>query len=166
MTPAVHLGSVNAERHLSLVAIWLHRPQVARWWGDPELALGAIRQHPIDQEALIYVDDRPVGFVCWQIPPREELAAAGLTDLPSDLVDVDIFIGEPEVLGQGVGPAALSQLLARLQAEGVKVVGLATSVANSRALKAYEKAGFRAFRDFHEAGDEMRYLVQQLSTAV
>jgi len=31
--------------------------------------------------------------------PREELAAAGLEDLPEGLVDIDIMIGEPEALG-------------------------------------------------------------------
>jgi aminoglycoside 6'-N-acetyltransferase len=115
---------------------------------------------------LIEVDARPVGFLCWQTPSREELAAAGLDDLPGDLVDVDILIGDPDVLGQGVGPAALRRLLARLRADGVRVVGVGTAAANRRALGAFDKAGFRPFRDFQEAGHAMRYLVQNLNAAV
>jgi len=164
--PDVHLAAFDPSRHLSLLAAWLHRPHVACWWGDPEQALAAVQQHPVTTEALIEVDALPVGFACWQTPSQEQLAAAGLDDLPDDLVDVDILIGDPDVLGQGVGPAALSQLLAKLRADGVRVVGLATAVANLRALGAYDKAGFRPFRDFQEAGQDMRYLVQNLNAAV
>lgn len=149
-----------------MLARWLHRPHVARWWGDPEQALAAARQHPLATEAVIEVDARPVGYLCWQRPPREELATAGLSDLPDDLVDVDILIGETDALGQGVGPEALSQLMAKLRADGVQVVGLAAATANLRALRAYDKAGFRLFRDFHESGQRMRYLVQTLNPAV
>lgn len=164
--PEVHLVSFDPGRDLSILAVWLHREHVAHWWGDPERALAAVQQHPAATEALIEFDARPVGFLCWQTPSREELAAAGLVDLPPGLVDVDILIGEPDVLGQGVGPTALGQLLAKLRADGVRVVGLAAAVANRRALRAYEKAGFRPFRDFQEAGQDMRYLVQTLNAAV
>jgi len=164
--PDVHLTAFDPDRDLPLVAAWLHRPHVAQWWGDPEQALAAVRHHPVATEALIKIDARPAGFVCWQTPPREELVAAGLSDLPADLVDVDILIGEPDALGQGIGAAALSQVLARLRDEGVRTVGLGTAVANRRALRAYEKVGFHPFRDFREAGHEMRYLVQTLITGV
>lgn len=164
--PAVDLSTFDPDRDLSLVTAWLHRSHVARWWGDPEQVLAAVRQHPVATEALINVNGRPVGFVCWQTPPREELEAAGLSDLPDDLVDIDILIGEPDALGQGIGPAALSHVLARLRAEGVRLVGLGTAVANRHALRAFEKAGFRPFRDFQEGGQDMRYLLQTLNTAV
>jgi aminoglycoside 6'-N-acetyltransferase len=164
--PTVHLAPFDPSRDLPILAVWLRHPHVARWWGDPEQALAAARQHPVAMEALIELDAQPVGYLCWQRPPQEELAAAGLSDLPKGLVDVDILIGEPDALGQGVGPEALTQLLAMLRADGVRIVGLAADTANLRALKAYTKAGFRPFRDFHEAGTEMRYLVQTLAAAV
>jgi aminoglycoside 6'-N-acetyltransferase len=164
--PDVHLAEFDPSRHLALLAEWLPRPHVARWWGDPQQALAAIQEHPADTAALIEVDARPVGFVCWQRISPAERAAAGLDDLPDDLVDVDIMIGDPDLLGRGVGPAALRQLVARLGAEGVHLVGLAGAVANVRALKAYAKAGFQPFRDFREAGEDMRYLVQILNAAV
>ncbi len=163
--PSVHLAAFDQSHDLPLLATWLRMPHVARWWGDPEQALDAIGQHPVDTAALIEVGALRVGFVCWQIPLREELAMAGLSDLPNDLVDIDIFIGELDFLGKGVGPAALHQLLARLQAEGVRVVGLGVATANIRALRAYHKAGFQPFRDFEENGQRMRYLVQTVGAA-
>lgn len=161
----VHLAEFDPSRHLALLADWLHRPHVARWWGDPEEALAAVRLHSAAAAALIEVDARPVGFVCWQPIPPEDRAAAGLDDLPDDVVDVDILIGDLDHLGRGVGPAALHLLVGRLRAEGVRVVGLAGAVANERALTAYAKAGFQPFRDFREAGQDMRYLVQHLDAA-
>lgn len=162
----IRLTPFDQRRDLALLAAWLRRPHVALWWGDPENALAAVRAYPPGHSALIELDGRPVGFICWNPPAPSELAAAGLDDLPTDLVDVDILIGETDVLGHGVGPEALRLLLARLGADGVRIVGLAAATANLRALKAYEKAGFRPVRDFREGGQDMRYLVQTLDAAV
>ena len=120
--PAVHLAPFEPIRHLAVVAAWLQKPHVAQWWGDPAQALAAVQAHPVAAEVIIEVDAQAVGFACWQTLTREELAEAGLSDLPSDLIDVDIMIGEPEQLGHGVGPAALGQLLTRLRAERVRIV--------------------------------------------
>lgn len=162
----VQLVPFDGPRHLPQLRVWLRRPHVARWWGDPDYTSAAVRRHPSTNHALITVDARPVGYLCWQKLQPEELAAAGLTDLPADLVDVDILIGEPDVMGQGVGPQALLLLLKRLRSEGVSVVGICTAADNQRALRAYEKAGFRSYRSFHEAGQEMCYLLRTLEAAV
>ncbi len=112
--------------------------------------------------ALITERGRLVGLICWQIPTRTELAEAGLDDLPADLVNIDLMIGEAEALGRGIGPAALRCLFERLRAKGVSRVGLATSQTNCRALRAYEKVGFTPWRDFVEKGETYRYLTRDL----
>jgi aminoglycoside 6'-N-acetyltransferase len=165
-SPDVALGAFDPDRHLWLLDAWLRRPHVARWWGEPERALAAVLQRPRGAEALIVVDARAVGFVCWQTLSQEERSSAGLADLPDGLVDVDILIGEPDVVGQGVGPAALRLVLATLKASRVPVVGLAAATTNQRALNAYAKAGLRAYHDFHESGERMRYFVQTLDATV
>jgi aminoglycoside 6'-N-acetyltransferase len=121
----------------------------------------------VNTHALIAADGRSVGYLCWQRPSREELAAAELTDLPEDLVDIDILIGEPETLGCGVGPKALVLLLARLHSEGVEFAGVGTSSANHAAIRAFEKAGFRFFRAFEEPEfGAYTYMVAKLHEAV
>jgi len=71
--------------------------------------------------------------------------AGWLADLPEDLVDIDVLIGEPEFIDRGVGPRSLSLLLARLRVDPfVTIAGVGTSVSNERAIRAFEKAGFRA----------------------
>jgi aminoglycoside 6'-N-acetyltransferase len=165
-SPDVALGAFDPNRHLSLLDTWLRRPHVARWWGEPDRALAAVLQRPRGAEALIVVNARAVGFVCWQTLSEEERSSADLDGLPDGLVDVDILIGEPEVVGRGVGPAALRLVLATLKASGVPIVGLAAATTNQRALYAYAKAGFRAYHDFHEGGERMRYFVQTLDATV
>lgn len=159
---SVALIPVDVARDLPRLRVWLSRPHVTPWWGDPDEAMAAIREHAPADHALIAVDARPVGYLCWQRPLPEELAAAGLDDLPADLIDVDILIGEPDAVGRGVGPQALTLLLDQLRAAGRASVGMAAATANPRARRAYEKAGFRLFRAFQEAGQDYYYLVQSL----
>jgi aminoglycoside 6'-N-acetyltransferase len=157
------LAAFEPDRHLPLLAAWLSQPHVARWWGDAVAVLAEIRAHPVATAAIIEADGQPVGYLCWQTPSRAELTAAGLADLPADLVDIDLMIGLADRLGCGIGPQALAQLCLRLQDQGASTVGLGTATANRRALRAFEKAGFRPYRDFEEAGVGMRYLTRHLT---
>ena len=153
----VELEDFCDARHMELVKKWADEPQVARWWGPPEMIMNEVEARQDQQQAIITVDGRLVGYLCWQTPTRKELTDAGLDDLPPDLVDIDIMIGEMDAVGRGIGPEALRILFDRLREEGVALAGLAGAVANGRAMRAYEKAGCRAYRDFVENGEAYRY---------
>ena len=164
---AVDLRVLDPQADLPLLERWLRSPHVVRWWGTPDPYLAALAQRSRDTDAVITADGRPVGYLCWQRLSPSELEAAGLTDLPEDLVDIDILLGEPELLGCGVGPRALALLLAKLRGEGVGFAGLATSTSNRVAIRAFEKAGFRLFREFEDReSGPCKYLVAQLGGAV
>ena len=151
---------------MPLVKRWLKCTHVARWWGDPKETIEEVLKHDQLTSALIRVDGTPIGYLCWQVPSHQELADAGLDDLPSNLVDIDIMIGEPSALGQGFGPEALSQLLAKLRDKDIQVVGMATAESNNRAGKAYDKLGFQLYRTFTESGQQMRYLIKVLDPKI
>ena len=86
---------------------------------------------PPGTHALIVADGVPVGYLCWGPPAADELAAAGLTDLPDALVDIDILIGEPQFVGHRIGPRALCVLLDRLRERAdVRWAGVGTSRSN------------------------------------
>ena len=159
----VDLKMLDPQTDLPLLERWLRSSHVVRWWGAPDPHVTALPQRPRDTHAVITAGGRPVGYLCWQRPSPSECEAVGLTDLPEDLVDVDILIGEPELLGRGIGPRALALLLARLHGEGVGFAGLGTSASNRVAIRAFEKAGFRLFRDFEDPEfGPCKYMVARL----
>lgn len=147
----VGLDTFDPTLHSAGLLEWLCRPHVARWWGDPRQNFQSLAGRAPETHALIIADTIPVGYLCWQSPPRHELEAAGLSDLPEGLVDIDILIGEPTLLGQGVGPQALRLLVARFRGNPLlSFAGLGTSASNVRAIRAFEKAGFHLFREFQD----------------
>lgn len=86
----------------------------------------------------------------WQKVSREVLDSIGLFEIPENSVDADIFIGA-EGIGRGVGPAALLALAARLRQDPtVPLIGLTSELENTRAHRAFEKAGFRIARTYEE----------------
>ncbi len=156
----VELVPFSPEHDLPLVESWLRQQHVSQWWGDPVKALQEVSQRPRGGgEALIAVDGLPVGYVRWQVPRREELDAAGLHELPDDVVDIDIAVGDAERLGQGIGPAALAIVRDRLAEAGAGTIMLATSVENARAVRAYEKAGFARRRQFVDTDGSSYWLM-------
>lgn len=161
--PAVELRPFDAERDLPRVEAWLTEPGARRWWGDPRVVLAELVEREPGTAALVAWGGLPVGVLCWQVPTRAELAEAGLDDLPEDLVDVDVLIGEADARGRGVAPEALRLLCARLRDHGVRRVGLAAAQANEPALTAYAKAGFVPYRDFVENGEGYRYFTLALA---
>jgi aminoglycoside 6'-N-acetyltransferase len=149
--PKITLEAFDLIRDSDRLLRWLAQPHVAKWWGDAARAMQHASECAPESHALIVADGTPVGYLCWQPPPREELEAADLNDLPSGLVDIDILIGDPDLLGQGVGARALELLLARLRSDpSVAFAGLGTSASNTKAIRCFEKAGFRRYREFQD----------------
>lgn len=86
MPCSVQLERFDRTGDLPLLEAWLSQPHVSRWWGDPGETLETLRKAPAGNQALIVFERRAVGFICWQMPSRQELLDAGLDDLPADLV--------------------------------------------------------------------------------
>ena len=147
----VTLDAFDLGRDAHMLLRWLSQPHVAKWWGDAARGMQHAGGCAPESQALIVADGTPVGYLCWQRLPKEELEAAELTDLPSDLADIDILIGDPDWLGHGVGARALELLVARLHSEPtVAFAGVGTSASNTRAIRCFEKAGFGLHREFRD----------------
>jgi aminoglycoside 6'-N-acetyltransferase len=145
---------------LGYVARWLCALHVSLWWGDAEDVYPELEASIAEPgHAMIEVDGRKVGFVVWAHPSREELDDAGLTDIPTEVVDLDMLIGEPDMLGKGIGWQTMRLAAERALSEnpGAPFVIGATSDKNSAALGAALNAGFDVSRTFGEEDD--RYVL-------
>jgi aminoglycoside 6'-N-acetyltransferase len=111
----------------------IHRtPEVARWWGEPEAGF-PWSDDPGCQRLAIEVDGRVAGMIQFdeEQAPRYRHAS------------IDLFV-EPRMHGRGVGPEAIGLLVRHLaDVRGHHRVTIDPATSNTRAIRAYEKAGFQ-----------------------
>jgi aminoglycoside 6'-N-acetyltransferase len=131
---------------LEMIAGWLAEPHVAEWWDDPDEEIASIREHidSISVEPLIIeLDGRPIGYLQSYDPHLED--DHPYQDQPFGTLGIDLSIGVPDLVGIGHGSAIVRQFVEELFAEGTPRVIIDPDPANLRAIRAYEKAGFKAF---------------------
>jgi aminoglycoside 6'-N-acetyltransferase len=147
------------EADLPLVRRWLLEPHVKRWWADPpretypddELDTYRARIRGDDDATLLFAirhRGTSLGFIqCYRIDDDEEYASALALDAPA--AAIDLFIGEPHEIGQGHGPKVIRSFLREVvfATYDVDECVIGPSVKNLSAIRAYEKAGFRFFKD-------------------
>lgn len=131
-------------KDMAMVAEWLERPHVREWQGDPARELAEIREHmdSISVEPLIILmDGTPIGYLQNYDPHMED--GHPYQDQPTGTLGIDLFIGEPELIGRGHGPRIIDAFVEELFDEGAPRVIIDPDPANERAIRAYRKAGFR-----------------------
>lgn len=152
--------------HFPLVVDWLARPHVAEWWGSPqgmdevEAEFGPCVDgtDPTEMQVCL-VDGEPVGLVqIYRLDDHPEYAEA--VGLPS-AGGIDLFIGQSDRQGAGLGPAIISAAAERIWARypDLPFAMAGPSVRNIRSIRAFEKAGFGAVRQARVPGEEDEELV-------
>ena len=142
-----------ATTDLPMLHVWLQRPHVAEWWA-PTPTLEEVIAHftPLTQpghreQGYIALDGaREVGYIqsyvvkdsgdgWWE--DEQDPGARG----------IDQTLADETVLGRGVGTEMVRAFLARLfEDPSVTRVQTDPDPRNARAIRCYEKAGFRAVR--------------------
>lgn len=133
---------------------WRKEPHVREWWDTDEPPLtveSAVAEYRQDlgpgaptTACIIELSGKPVGylqFYRWASYPSE----AREIGIPENkgTWGLDIFMGDRSLIGGGVGSRALDLLCRYLfEAEQASAVALCTALGNTRAQRAYEKAGF------------------------
>lgn len=124
-------------------------PLMAGWLSDPRvLEYYEGRDRPHDEamvqaeyfnperagitQCIVEYEGQPIGFV--QCEPVE------------NEVGMDLFIGEPEYWDQGIGTEVVSAVAGHLFGQGAQKVTVDPEAWNTRAIRCYEKAGFRKVR--------------------
>ena len=131
----------------------------SRRWGGVPLARETVAgkytgaRGPAVESFVVEEAGRPVGYIqSW----RGEERRGGI-----DVVLV------PEARGRGLGPEAVRALVRHLlEEEGWRQVTVDPAVGNERAIRAFEKAGFRAERELpdHPDGPALLMSIERKST--
>lgn len=139
---------------LPMLHEWLRRPHVAQWWPAPASYADVVtefREHLDPQFTtrgyIALLRGAPAGFIqSYQVmgsgdgwwPDETDPGARG----------IDQFLADGDRLGQGLGTAMIRAFVAALFADPtVTRIQLDPAPDNARAIRAYEKAGFRAIRE-------------------
>lgn len=146
---------------LPLMHRWLNTPHVKRWWYGEGTSQREIEEkyssyidgwEPVEPFSILH-EDTPIGYIqSYRISHDKEYAA--LVDVESS-AGVDLFIGEPEYLYRGLGGPILHRFLAEhvFSDPGTEVCVIGPEPENDAAIRAYEKTGFRFFKEIQVPGE-------------
>ncbi|KIC45816.1 aminoglycoside adenylyltransferase [Ruegeria sp. ANG-S4] len=128
---------------LEILADWQSRPHVREWWDSNEPSTDIELADQRVERWIVSIEGRAFAYM-------QDYTVHGWNDhhfydLPAGSRGIDQFIGDPDMLGRGHGPAFISERLQVLFAEGAPVVATDPHPDNARAIAAYRKAGFREF---------------------
>lgn len=149
---------------------WLNTPHVYEWWGvssgpgslggagadgatldqvREKYAHGIASDEATTHRHLIEIDGRAVGLIQRYRLEDEPGYAADIGETAPGAVGIDLFIGELDVVGRGVGAATLDAYVRTVvfaDAEVTRAVA-GPHPDNTRSCRAFAKAGFVAVRD-------------------
>ncbi|MEO8090349.1 MAG: GNAT family N-acetyltransferase [Gemmatimonadales bacterium] len=139
---------------LPMLREWLARPHVAEWW-SPTPSLGKVEQEfkPLisgestTRAYLVLGDGAPIGYIQSYVA-KDSGGGWWPSEQDPGVRGIDQFLAHPEQLGRGVGTAMVRAFVQRLFADpDVTRIQTDPSPSNPRAIRCYEKAGFRALRE-------------------
>jgi aminoglycoside 6'-N-acetyltransferase len=107
-------------------------PEVARWWNPPEEGWPLVEEADL-RKLVVLVDGEVAGYIQYWEEKDPSYRHA----------DVDIFLG-PDWQDRGLGTVAMRAVVRHLiEDRGHHRITLGTAVENARAIRSYEKVGFR-----------------------
>ena len=140
---------------LPLLVEWLARPHVAEWWGAPSAADDIEREYgPIadgtgPHHAYLAIQaGAPIGFIQSYVPALCHDEGWWLDEHDASVRGIDQFLADGSRLGRGLGTTMVRAFVTHLFADRtVTRIQTDPEPANTRAIRCYEKAGFRQVRE-------------------
>ena len=139
---------------------WRQREHVRRWWSGVDTLDDAERKYLPRIEGdepteayLIVLEERPVGLI--QTYLVEDDDDPWPIELEPGTAGVDLFIGEEELVGRGLGPRIIGAFVRDVVfAKPATMACIADpDVRNETSIRAFEKAGFARVGVFEVAGE-------------
>jgi RimJ/RimL family protein N-acetyltransferase len=155
---------------LSLVHEWHQRPHVVRWWTVRKTFeeteahyLPTIEGTDPTQHYLALLDGEPLGMVqTYLVSAYPDYAA--LIEEGEGTAGLDLFIGDEAQTGRGLGTEMIRRFVDEIVFARPETTACAADpdVRNTASLRAFEKAGFQAVREFVDPEDnELHTLVRR-----
>jgi aminoglycoside 6'-N-acetyltransferase len=149
---------------------WLRREHVRRWW-DEHASYEDVARHylpsiegrrPVDLYLILF-DGRPIGFIQSYLLADHPDSAARV-GLGAGVAGVDLFLGEEELTGKGLGSEVLRAFVRDVVfAEPETTACIADpDVRNAASLRAFEKAGFRRVGEFLDPQDGQLHAIVRI----
>jgi aminoglycoside 6'-N-acetyltransferase len=131
------------EADLALLREWRSLPHVSQWWGVADGEAEAEAEASAEPGVALWIaelDGRPFAFI--QDYDVDASSPHPFDYLPSGARGMDLYIGEPDMLGRGFGAQLVRQHVDYLFGRGCPAVGMDPHPHNLAARRTFESAGF------------------------
>lgn len=149
------IGFRRADRgDFALLARWLAEPYVARWWNhdytpeavERDFGPSADGDEP-NEDHLVLLDGRPIGLIQYSRYTDYPEYVAELEPwlpVPEGAVSIDYLIGEPALVGRGIGSSMIAAFVERIWNADPAATCIIVPVcsANQASWRALQRAGF------------------------
>ncbi len=134
---------------MTLFHHWLEQPHMGGWWGDaatewaerePQIESNLAHENLTDMR-IVELAGHPFAYI--QDYDVHSYDMPHCADLPKGSRAMDSFLGDPAYLGQGHGAGFIHARATQLLAAGAPLIAVDPDPANTRAITAYTRAGFR-----------------------
>jgi len=148
-----------SESDIPMLHRWLRRPHLLEWWrGEQSLQdvrakyLPRIRTEDGARPFIALLDGEPAGYIQYYLADKgdPDWWPDWWPDGPGPgVLGIDQFLADPERLGRGLGTLMVSAFVARLfEDPSVTEIRVDPHPDNERAIRCYEKVGFRRVGPF------------------
>jgi RimJ/RimL family protein N-acetyltransferase len=143
-----------AHADLPMLHDWMTRPHWREWWGEPDTMEQVVAEYGEKiadlskvERFIALLDGRPFAYIQWYVAMG---SGGGWWEDETDpgVRGIDQSIADAADLGRGFGTAMVKAFVAQLFRDpAVTLVQTDPDPRNARAIRCYEKAGFRAVRE-------------------
>ena len=160
------------EQDLPLLHEWLQRPHIVEWWGGEAERPKTLAETRARYLPRLLAEERVTPYIAMQgdaaIGYAQSYVALGSGDgwwedeTDPGVRGIDQSLADPALLGRGLGTQLVRALVERLFADpAVSRIQTDPSPANLRAIRCYEKAGFRRLRTIVTPDGPAAYMVRE-----
>jgi aminoglycoside 6'-N-acetyltransferase len=168
-----HLGiRTLTEKDAPLLVKWLSDPQVLEYYEGRDKAhnLALVKQHYFEDrdeitQCIIMYENKAIGYIQFYPISEEERERYGYEAPEEAVFGMDQFIGETEFWNQGIGTHLITSMRDYIVSQGVKIIVMDPQAWNHRALRCYEKCGFKKVKylpenEWHEGERRDCWLIE------